>query len=529
MITRNTILSATLSLSVLSFPAETIAFSGPQGWQPPLPYQAPVTWVNFEQNATRYFNQIRNQPPLLWMFLAQMPKGGDLHTHLSGAVYAETYFKWATEAGQCIDEKTLSVVSAPCDDKVGRPSAKVILEEKPALYKQTIDTWSMRNFEYSDGDGHDRFFDAFGKFGEAQKGKTANMLVEVATRAQSENASYLEVMVTVTDKTPNEIAKKLGWDGKEDFAKLREAILANGLSQSIEGGRKWLDDLETQYRQLLHCGTDQAAPACNMVIRYVHQVKRVIPPEQVFATMLAGFELVKADPRVVSLNLVAPEDNSRALQDYSLQMRMLNYLKQQYPQVNLTLHAGELVLGLVPPEDLRYHIREAVQLGQAKRIGHGVDIMYEDNASAVLKEMAQRKVMVEICLSSNDFILGVKGREHPLSAYLQWGVPATLATDDLGIARSNMTREYQKAVEEQGLDYLQLKMMARNSLEYSFVEGTGYWQNYPTLMPVAACASDNPQQVPSPYCQQFLQNNPKAWLQRNLEAAFMKFEQTCCS
>ena len=58
----------------------------------------------------------------------------------------------------------------------------------------------------------------------------------------------------------------------------------------------------------------------------------------------------------------------------------------------------------------------------------------------------------------------------PLRTYLQFGVPVALVTDDPGVSRSTMTLEYRKAVEEQGLDYRTLKRMARNSIEYSFVE-----------------------------------------------------------
>jgi len=84
----------------------------------------------------------------------------------------------------------------------------------------------------------------------------------------------------------------------------------------------------------------------------------------------------------------------------------------------------------VPPEALRFHIRESVGMGHASRIGHGAGVMYEDDPVALLREMAAKKVLVEIALSSNDLILGVKGRQHPLRAYLQYGVPVALVTDD---------------------------------------------------------------------------------------------------
>ena len=88
------------------------------------------------------------------------------------------------------------------------------------------------------------------------------------------------------------------------------------------------------------------------------------------------------------------------MRDYTLQMKMLDYLHSVYPKVHISLHAGELAPGLVPPEGLRFHIRQAVELGHAERIGHGVDVMYEDDAPGLLKEMAQKHVMVEINLSS---------------------------------------------------------------------------------------------------------------------------------
>jgi adenosine deaminase len=42
-----------------------------------------------EQRTARYMDSVRSQPPLLLAFLRRMPKGGDLHNHLSGAIYAE--------------------------------------------------------------------------------------------------------------------------------------------------------------------------------------------------------------------------------------------------------------------------------------------------------------------------------------------------------------------------------------------------------------------------------------------------------
>ena len=112
---------------------------------------------------------------------------------------------------------------------------------------------------------------------------------------------------------------------------------------------------------------------------------------------------------------------------------MLDFLHAQYPAVQITLHAGELTEGLVPPEALRFHIRESVRTGHASRIGHGAGVMYQDDPLALLREMASKRVLVEIALSSNDLILGVKGSRHPLRTYLKYGVPVALVTDDAGV------------------------------------------------------------------------------------------------
>ena len=186
---------------------------------------------------------------------------------------------------------------------------------------------------------------------------------------------------------------------------------------------------------------------------------RAGPPQEVFAQILAGLDLQATEPRVVGVNLVQPEDAPVAVRDFSLQMDMLDFLRPLYPAAHISLHAGELSDGMVPPDVLRFHIRESVRKGHAARIGHGADAMLEDDPYSLMRELASKKVLVEIALTSNDAILGVKGARHPLRTYLQYGVPVALTTDDYGVARSSHTLEWLKAAQEQGLDYLTMKRM----------------------------------------------------------------------
>jgi hypothetical protein len=251
---------------------------------------------------------------------------------------------------------------------------------------------------------------------------------------------------------------------------LRDRLLAAGFQDVVVEARRRLDVAEARQRDLLRCHASEADAGCRVAIRYISQVGRAGVPEQVFAQMLAGFEIARQDPRVVGLNLVQPEDDPTAVRDFSLHMRMLDFLHGKYPAVRIALHAGELVEGLVPPEALRFHIRDSVRIGHALRIGHGGGVMYEDDALGLLREMASRRVLVEIALSSNDLILGITGKRHPLAMYLKYGVSVVLVTDDVGVACLTLTLEFRKAVEEQGLDYRTLKQMVRNSLEFAFAD-----------------------------------------------------------
>src|SRR6202047_250451 len=64
--------------------------------------------TSHEQRATQAFNAAKQSPLQLNAFLARMPKGADLHMHLSGAVYAETFIKDAAEDSLCVNLSTVT-------------------------------------------------------------------------------------------------------------------------------------------------------------------------------------------------------------------------------------------------------------------------------------------------------------------------------------------------------------------------------------------------------------------------------------
>ena len=137
-----------------------------------------------------------------------------------------------------------------------------------------------------------------------------------------------------------------------------------------------------------------------------------------------------------------------------------------------------------------------------------------------------KNVLVEIALTSNDLILGVTGDDHPLPIYMKYGVPVALASDDEGVSRSDMTHEYLRAVEGYHLSYSDLKRLARQSLEHSFLPGQSLWTNTKLVFRLApACAGSAGSEKLSTACEEFLIKNERARNQWKLESEFANFEK----
>lgn len=486
-----------------------------------------------EQRAARALETARANPPELRAFLVRMPKGADLHNHLSGAVYAESWIRAGAEDNLCVDPATLSFFKTRAMTR-GMPQQPVCGEGKAAaaqafkdqhLYDALVDAFSMRSFVPSAGvSGHDHFFDTFGKFRGTDPRHTGEWLDEVATRAAAQNEQYLELMETPDFSHTASIAKDLGW--REDLAQLRTDLLAHGLRDDVAVALAHLDQAEALRREREHCGQPNETSACRVQIRFLYQVLRGFPKEQVFAQTILGLETASADPRVVGLNYVMPEDGYTSMADYAVQMHMLDFLHSAYPKIHITLHAGELAPGLVTYEGLCCHIRLAVEQGHAERIGHGVDLTYEDRPYELLKEMAARHVMVEINLTSNDVILGVSGKAHPLPIYRKAGVPVALSTDDEGVSRIDITHEFVRAVETYGIGYADLKQMVRTSIEHSFLPGASLWREPDVFTRTVSACSGNSlgAEKPSSSCADFFHSSEKAKQQWELERRFREFE-----
>src|SRR5437762_2178509 len=179
-----------------------------------------------EAATARKFAALRTQPLALEAFLREMPKGGDLHNHLSGSIYAESYLRWAAEDQLCLLVATFTIVAPRLGRETGWP---------------------------------------------ADGGTPAAM------------------------------------------TQLRTKLLASGWGDVLTQTKQRLDGFEARRRDVLKCGASGADAGCLVTVRYIAQVGRAGPREEVFAQVLAGFEIASNEPRVVALNLVQPEDDPTAI------------------------------------------------------------------------------------------------------------------------------------------------------------------------------------------------------------------------
>ncbi len=276
------------------------------------------------------FAELRKSPPELYQFLLRMPKGGDLHNHVSGAVYAESYIRVAAEDRLCADLRTLSFV-APQSNGCGENQIEASrIAASNTLFNKFIDSFSMRDFVPSAAEsGHDHFFATFGKFGPYKKEHHGEFIAEIVRRAAMQNESYLELMA-INGAAANAIAPSIG---KLDlFDAARDALMNAGMPKVVDAMRARVEESDQASRRALFCDAKPSDPACLVTVRYILEVLRESSPEQVFAQTLAGFMLASSYPKLVGVNFVQPEDGIVSMRDYHLQMFMTDYRKKAHPK-----------------------------------------------------------------------------------------------------------------------------------------------------------------------------------------------------
>jgi adenosine deaminase len=115
--------------------------------------------------------------------------------------------------------------------------------------------------------------------------------------------------------------------------------------------------------------------------------------------------------------------------------------------LKLTIHAGEWGGAA--------NVREALEIFDADRIGHGVRVLEDASTVALARE---RGTAFEVCVTSN-YQTGVMqaSLEHPLMKMLKEGINVTLGADDPSISQITLTDEYHRVCEDMELSQSKLK------------------------------------------------------------------------
>jgi len=474
--------------------------------------------------AETVFNRVVGDQSRLRVFLQAMPKGSNLHNHLDGSVYTEDYVKMAAEHGYCADFSAVKITAPPCH--APQDELKGMGMRDPGRYEQFMNQISRRTFRR--GIGYDVPGGTTGGGGfpaiyAISVQVPAESMVLSRRLAASEHETYTEFIYQpdILDTTASAVHDPL-WNpadlqGAFDRALPRLKPVVEQAVRDFESSREKAD-------RTLGCGTAKADPACDVAVRFLSYARRGDPQDQLFQAILMAFMLADSDPDYVGFNLVGPEDKESAVDDYDLNMEMIHFIGAKFPRVHRSLHAGEHTMGKASARALVDHIQKAIEVGGAERIGHGTSIAFETDAIDTLAHMAHDNISVEINLTSNDRF-GASGSYHPLNLYRAAGVPVTIATDNTGMARVDLTNEYVRAAWEHKLSYKDLKYVARTGMQATFLPGQSLWANLVIGRPVAACANDKPGvDIPSKGCQQFLAASQKATMQWRYEKQLARFE-----
>lgn len=434
-----------------------------------------IAQIGFSQSAESYLEKIRNNEALLTAFFQQMPKGGDLHHHFSGSVYAEPLLERAIAEDFYLNLETMAVSKTKPANGNWQTFSSIKNDGKLDYYQQQImQTWSVKDYNGS-VPSDDQFFDSFMKFEPTIKGHFAEGMLELKKRAIAENVSYIETQLStipcdmnVSDLTDFNTKLRQAATQKDEKAVLK---LLDELYKSLQkkDAKKYADDFNNNFLAKLH--KDLKIDDERFTMRYQNFVLRFMEPVDLFKNLTIAFISSNESKLTAGVNIVSPEHGENSMKDYWLHMVMFKYCHSKFPNVKYTLHAGELTLGLVQPEELTWHINDAIYIAGANRIGHGVDIAYESNSYDLLKYMSKNNIPIEINLVSNEFILKVKENRHPFTLYKEFNVPIVISTDDAGILRSNMTEQYVLLAKRyQDVNYETIKKYVYNSINYSFIQ-----------------------------------------------------------
>jgi len=384
-------------------------------------------------------------PVQLYTFLYAMPKGGDLHNHLGGAVRSEWWYAAATDPARNGGDILYTRVKFTAGIDIGVPlvlfhtirqfdyrrldsAHQADYVRLDQLTSDQRDAWQNALRLDRPGKGRDEFFAAIWPRTVGLQNNlpiVAEVLVESMRAFGAEGMRYVETQLNPDGFFAN--------DGTPIPADRAAVFLAARLAQPD-------------------------ARATGVTVRFQGVVLRFAPLAEKQLEQLYNFVDRHRD-LWVGLNMAGIEENGHGYPSRFLEK--FRELRRTHPTLALSIHAGEM-------DGPDRNVRDVLLLG-ATRIGHGVNLIKDPDTLLLLQN--SRRVLVEINLISNRLLEFTPDlSKHPFPEYLRTGVPVCLNTDDRGMWDSNLTDEYYTAVTNFNLSWDEIRQLSHNSLAYAFVQ-----------------------------------------------------------
>lgn len=368
----------------------------------------------------------------LYRLLWALPKGGDLHNHHEYSIPMTFWQEGAarrgylirTRIGACGEKEPIQWLALRLDSVAKLPTCpQHDFQPASTLSAAQRQAW-LAALMLDPSEARDEFFDHIVlRLGDLERDPVliADALLLAQRQLQDQNALYLE-----TQLDPRGF---------------------NAMSED-QGAAAIRHRLATP-----------EARATGITVRMQVSSLRFLPGAE--DDLKDGFAFVHRNRDLwAGVNLVGREDNPDGRP--ARFAKVLSGLRRQYPDVHLSLHAGESS----QPDS---NVADTLALG-AERIGHGTNAYLDPSAMRLLRT---GRYLIEVSLLSN-LELGYTPdlHRHPLPTYLRAGIPVCLNTDDLGIMDSNLTDEYLAAVSLFDLTWAEVVQLGRWSLEFSFTEAS---------------------------------------------------------
>jgi adenosine deaminase len=427
-------------------------------------------------NLNEILENIRPNRSALFGFFSMMPKGGDLHHHYSGSIYTESYIDYVFQKDLYVNEETLEIAMDISNLPVTVQSewkrlSRVTNKEKLKL--RFMRYWSIKDFVKGERSPDEQFFSTFAAFSIPSKDDYIRGLQEIKKRAQNQKLSYIETIFITTNTKDIQLQNEVELDSM--FLKFQtnedENKLINELEKIYDTYLELIKTVANKHTKLVETYySESKVEDENFILRFQNYVARYKQPVDVFIELFASFFSCNESSLISGVNIVAAENGEVSMRDNWLHTMFFKFLESKFPNVKYSIHAGELVSGLVQPEYLGTHIKRSLSLKNLKRIGHAVDIIYDNEFTKTVNLLKQKKIAIEINLTSNEFILGVSNDLHPIEIYFRNGIPIVICTDDEGVLRTSITEQYVLLAHRYKLTYDEIKTVVKNSLTYSNLE-----------------------------------------------------------